>query len=184
MEIRFMMNLAGVKDCDTHIERELSRIDIEIVRGPRVEREVATTTITGKLGQFKLTRLCDYWSVKGPFPLEVATHLYDTNMIWRQDVRAGGHCSRPPPRTKATFRNIAGLQILDRRNENEAKRHADQNESLIVKSIGQTILRDYVFADDPQAAAHHATVDLFHIDSEVGLYMWAEMARAHLARVE
>lgn len=172
------MNLAGREDCDRHIERELTRHGIEVVRGPKADKEVAAT-ITGKLGPFKLRRAWTYWIVSGPFPLDVATKLYETDPVWRDEVRAAGHCGCPPPKEWATYRNEAGVEILDRKNEDESRRYAEMPEgSTTMREIGLKVLREHVFADDPSAVAHHATVDDFHIDSELGLRLWADAARA------
>jgi hypothetical protein len=88
-------NLAGDKDCDREIRRELARARIEIVEGDRTANEVPYS-VTGKIGPFTFGRAWYYWIVTGPVPLDVARELY-ADPVGRDDVRTGGHAGNYDP---------------------------------------------------------------------------------------
>jgi hypothetical protein len=173
-----MMNLAGNKDCDKYIAEELRRNGIEVIAGPRSGHEV-NASLTGRLGEFKFVRAWYYWVVSGPFPLEIAARMYESDPVWRAEVRASGHCAAPHPREQATHRTETNREILDRKNEAESRKYAGMPEgSTLMREIGIKILAEHDFADDPAAAAHHSTVDSFHVDSEPGLRLIADAIRS------
>lgn len=89
-----MINLAGCKESDEHIARELRRARIDAVSVPVYGEPKAT--LAGKLGPFTFTRAWRYWVVEGPMPLAVARELY-ADPIGVDDVRVAGHCGCPPP---------------------------------------------------------------------------------------
>ena len=70
-----MKNLAGVKECDVDIRRELTEAGIKINHVKKGKTEVPYTLI-GRLGQFDFRRAWYYWTVSGKVPIEVARELY------------------------------------------------------------------------------------------------------------
>lgn len=101
-----MKNLAGVKECDKDIRKELYLAGIEII--PIEGKGEVPYTIGGKIGNWKLTRAWTYWiaSVENRgdgLPLEDAMKLHyrpnptDDNEILGTVIRCGGHCGCPSP---------------------------------------------------------------------------------------
>lgn len=92
-----MYNLAGNKQCDKRIEKELHKADINIIRHAEPLSQEVPASLTGKLGdKFTFTRAWYYWVVNGPVPLNIAEEMYE-NPNGREDVRVMGHCLCPPP---------------------------------------------------------------------------------------
>src|SRR6478736_3866736 len=101
-----MKNLAGNKEADKDIERELLRCGVEPIRVLTVRGEVPATVIgvmvVPGLGTFRFERRWYYWSVDGPVPLAIAEELYA--MEHHRDIRSGGDCGCRPPATWACAR--------------------------------------------------------------------------------
>ncbi len=170
-----MKNLAGDEKCDTHIERELTRCGIEVVRGERSANEVAAS-ITGKLGAFTFRRAWYYWVVEGPMPLTAARKLYD-DPVGRTDIRVNGHCACPSPdeRPWATHYDTNGLELAF---DNGGK-EPEQFDAMIAKGFLKQADKDkYVFVPDPAAVAVTSFIESYHVDSELGLYILANAIRS------
>ena len=121
-----MKNLAGNKECDKMIIRELGEAGITVFHGINSRGEVPYSAI-GVLGEwydakkiekkvqafpplkkliqaddmkryFKYTfvRAWYYWVATGPIPLSVARLLYN-NPVGKKNIRVAGHCGCPPP---------------------------------------------------------------------------------------
>ena len=98
-----MLNIAGNKKCDLWILDELKIAGIEIVReDPHATGEVPAT-ISGKLGGFTFRRAWCYWIVDGPMPLDIASRLYESNEVWKKEVRVEGHGGAPHPKEWAIY---------------------------------------------------------------------------------
>jgi hypothetical protein len=87
-----MKNLAGDKDCDRAIRRELERARIGMAEGEREPGEVPAT-ITGTLLGWKFTRAWYYWVARiergpGLSPHEATKLYYDP--VGREDIRVAG----------------------------------------------------------------------------------------------
>lgn len=109
-----MKNLAGVKDCDKDIRKELTKAKVEIKEVHDNKSEVPYTLI-GVVGDWELRRLWYYWSARPikksgchGLPLDVALKLhnkkYPSEMFDDCDienygdvVRAGGHAGGISP---------------------------------------------------------------------------------------
>ncbi len=170
-----MINLAGNQNCDAVIREELMVCDIPLVYGARSGNEVPAS-ITGKLGEFTFYRAWYYWVASGPMPLSVATEMYETNPDWRKTVRAAGHAGCPHPKDWAKYYAEDGREILTRKDEADLIGFLD-SESEQLKEIGRNALEEYVFADDPAAVAHTSVITEFHIDSQLGLKLFADTVR-------
>jgi hypothetical protein len=170
-----MRNLAGHGECDRVIRVELERARIDIVEGARSTREVAAS-ITGKLGAFTFTRSWYYWVAEGPVPLEVARDLY-ADPVGRADVRVGGHIACPSPdEYGATYFDSDGFELASDPDGKEASTWAHMQERGFLQSPEERRIR---FVPDAAAVAARAVVDTYHIDSEVGLRLFADTIRAH-----
>jgi hypothetical protein len=172
-----MINLAGHADPDPIVERELVRCRIEAVRGERSKGEVGTS-ITGRLGAgFTFKRAWRYWVASGPVPLDVADELY-ADPVGREDVRVAGHCGCPAPRDHGvTWYGGDGVRLLETGEREELLRYLASG-SQGMKESAARMLDDCRFVDDP-AAVGRGFVELYHIDSEVGLRLFADTIRRH-----
>lgn len=107
-----------------------------------------------------------YWIVQGALPLEVALRLYD-DPVGRSDIRVTGHCACPPPEDPwITWRTPDGREVVP----------SDQEEGLATLAskglISDRYLDQFVFTDDRSEAI--GTIDLYHIDTEVGLRLFVD----------
>lgn len=169
-----MKNLAGVVTCDMEIRRELLRARIQVVSLPNDQRggEVPAS-IGGLLGPFRFVRAWYYWRVIGPMPLAIALMLY-ADPVGRDDIRVAGHCGCPPPedpwviwRNPTTGKRLATLQSLA-----EFKRLKTTWPEIYQKGMDE-----HEFVAAPQDVGK-GFVESYDIDSEVGLRLFADMARA------
>jgi hypothetical protein len=169
-----MKNLAGDPNCDKEIRRELARARIEIVEGARSTHEVAAS-VTGKLGHITFTRAWYYWVAEGKVPFSVATELWN-DPVGRTDVRVGGHCGCPSPAEYGTTYYDADGKVLyeDKTGEEERRTQHFVDKGIITPEDQAK----YRFVQDKRAAANVAFVSLYHIDSEVGLRLFADAIRA------
>jgi hypothetical protein len=172
-----MQNLAGNKDCDRVIERELSiaRINIKKVEPDPVHHEVPYT-LEGELGKFTFHRAWYYWVAKGPMPLKNALELY-ADPAGAHDVRVAGHCGCPPPEAPwITWRDNEGNELI------QMNQKAKIDEYLAKGFINPEQMKGQVFSEHPEKG--HGFVDSYHIDSEVGLRLFADMIRKIDATLE
>ncbi len=174
-----MINLAGNPDCDFQIQRELERAGIGVMQhGVRRKHEVAAT-LTGKIGEYKIftfTRAWTYWIAEGLVPMAVARELYD-DPVGKTDVRVNGSCACPPPiEAQTTLIASDGRTVID-----AAER--DEFDRLFPESTRTELAKQYIFSDDPSAAGAQEFIKVYHIDTEVGLRLFADTIKKHgLAR--
>lgn len=173
-----MQNLAGNKDCDVPVEKELMRAGIDLLRGMPRDNEVPAS-IRGQLGKFTFTRAWYYWVVKGDVPIEVARELYE-DPVGKTDVRVAGHCMCPAPDKWTVWKTPDGCRVLAAKEEEGFKASAlkylgDDSEDSLLKLYGEK----YVFSDDPESLGAKQCVGSYHIDSELGLYKFVEALKRH-----
>jgi hypothetical protein len=170
------MNLAGHVNPNFTIERELIRCRIDVVHGETSKGEVATS-LTGRLGPFTFRRAWYYWVASGPVPLDVADELY-ADPVGREDVRVAGHCGCPAPRDHGvTWYGGDGARLNETGKRDEFLRYLASSGQGMKESAAR-MLDDYRFVDNP-AAVGRGFVELYHIDSEVGLRLFADTIRRH-----
>lgn len=168
-----MENLAGNKNCDVQIERELIRSGIEIIRlDKKLEREVPAS-ITGRLGPFVFARAWYYWIAIGPMPLEIAKKLFQ-DPVGREDIRVAGHCGCPAPESPfITWRTPDGRMVAP------VKEEASFNGLIAKGHLGPKEKAKFIFSDNPTSVGASAFVTSYHIDTEVGLRLFADTIRKH-----
>jgi len=160
-----MKNLAGVADCDMDIRRELGRCYIDTVDIEKGNTEVPYSVI-GKLGDMTFKRGWYYWVVNCRVPLEIARALY-ADPVGKTDIRVAGHCGCPPPEEWVTHLDDQGHVLC-------ANSERPTDESL-VKSLES---QGYRFVDDPTSEGK-ACITSYHIDTEVGLRVFADIVRRY-----
>jgi len=169
-----MKNLAGNKDCDVNIERELTRCGIEIVRDQPREGEVPSS-LRGKLGSFTFFRAWYYWVVSGSVPLAVAKELY-ADPVGREDVRVNGHCGCPAPGVEgggyAVWRDpVTKKRLVTQEAWSELQQQVEEHPTL-----GE-YADEFQPSDDPTTG--EGFIEGYHIDSEVGLRLFADTLKKH-----
>jgi hypothetical protein len=173
-------NLAGKADCDAAILRELERSRISAAHGPRTYGEVSYS-VTGRLGDFTFRRAWYYWIVEGRVPLAVAETLY-ADPVGRTDVRVGGHCGCPSPREYGTTWVDPNTGKVATSLEEKARCNQWIASGSAMSATAKRVLDECVFTDTPEADGLVGFVDLYHIDTEVGLRLFADTVRHLQAR--
>ncbi len=171
-----MINLAGksTKNTDDQIRYELERARIDVIALDRSWHEVSAT-LGGRLCAWEFGRAWYYWIAQAPLgkgiPIELARELY-ADPVGRKDIRCGGHCGCPSP-------DDYGVQYFDATgNLLLPSRELKIFEDFIARgSLEASVLNGKAFTADPKRAHHYATVDCYHIDSEVGLRIFADALR-------
>lgn len=166
-----MINLAGKADADQYILTELTRCGVPVVPVTKTDSEVPYSFV-GKLGNFTFTRAWYYWVVSGKVPLAVAEELYTPE--FKGDVRSGGDCGCRHPSTWAT--PYKGEKVAVSATEAEKFAH-------LVKTFGpsfkERIEKEYYFHDNDDLSEFPRFVDTYHIDSELGLYIFVQALKRH-----
>ena len=156
-----MKNLAGDSDCDEHIRRELERTGIEVVVHSKPVPQEVPATLTGQQTKngvvvFTFVRAWYYWMVDGPVPIAVAEEIYATR-IGKDDIRAGGNAGRVAP-----------------------SEHVWPDTHMVVE---QGLAKDGMTVIDLVRVAKEHSIPLYvltyHIDTEVGLFLFVETLRQH-----
>lgn len=171
-----MINLAGKKDCDFYIKVELTRCGIPIEDSPRSSAiSEVPYSLQGKIktnnGDLVFTRAWRYWVVKGEVPLDVANKLYADSAS--DDIRVDGHCGNVPPEDPWIKRiDKEGRQlVLD---EDLSQRKAFKEFNLDPSK--------YHFInnkDNLDLYTHRAFIETYHIDSEMGLRVFADTIKSN-----
>lgn len=168
-------NLAGDENCDTYIKRELERARIDIHGKPRSSGEVPST-LYGKIGHIEFTRAWSYWIARGDVPLDIALKLYEYP-VGKTDIRVDGHCMSPPPKSPWVKWFLPdGRRVLSLKERDEYER-ADRSDSEFIRSITDGWKEKYMFSDVPALLGASGFVELYHIDTEVGLRIFADNVR-------
>ena len=168
-----MKNLAGREDCDKFIEEELTKCGIELIRLPARLRSEVPASIIGRLGKFQFHRAWYYWVVQGLMPLEVAQELY-ADPVGKTDVRIKGHCGCPPPEERwITWLGKNGKRLLLLKERAEAVKVFEKRKDLL-----ERFLSEFDFSENPSVEGE-AFIDSYHIDSELGLRIFADALKKH-----
>jgi hypothetical protein len=169
-----LKNLAGDQHCDREIRRELERARIEIVEGERTRSEVPYT-VTGYLNGWTFRRAWYYWVAEGQLPLEAAQKLY-ADPVGKSDVRVDGHCGCPPPEDPwVAYFDADGWRLCSDPDGKHAEQWASMQSKGFIPSLEEKRQR---FVPDAAAVAARTVVEAYHIDSEVGLRLFADTLRA------
>ena len=159
-----MQNLAGRQDSDVIITRELLRCGIT-PKPTELYGEVKST-VKGVLqfngAEVEFTRLWYYYSVSGRFPEDLANQLY-ADVVGKTDIRVAGHCGCPSPQEFGVW-FVGDRQVVSTKEREFFIRHPEMCPDYEQR---------YIFCDDPKEVNASLVVDSYHIDSELGLYIFA-----------
>lgn len=170
-----MRNLAGNPSCDQYIAKELTRARIQLVTHTHEEHSSHEVpwSITGKLGPFIFTRAWRYWIVEGLVPLAVAQELYG-DPVGVTDIRVAGHCGCPSPEEYDNLYTADGHRVIEASERPKLEAFMKEVESAL-----SPLPYPFVYSDDPRASTAQLFVDRYHIDSEIGLRIFADTLRKH-----
>jgi hypothetical protein len=156
-----MINLAGNKDCDHYIIKELQEANILAQIQPKSNGEVATI-VRGELNGFKFTRAWYYWVVTGYMPIKYAVQLYEDHKDLM--IRVNGDCTNPSPEGNTVCRNLNNLVAPI------VKRYLDIHDISYDEALQQ------IEAINKQGEQF---IYGYHIDTQEGLNVFAEMISKH-----
>lgn len=172
-----MQNLAGNPEADEYIKRELTRCGITIVDNMKENSEVPYTVI-GKLGKFEFRRAWYYWVVDGRVPIDIAMALW-YNPVGQTDIRVDGHCGCPSPKEFGTrWFDKDGQQILHLKEKAEFEKYAALDSESVMKKVGEEGLKKFLFHEQPELVGQ-GFVESYHIDSELGLYIFVQTLKKY-----
>lgn len=147
-------------DADKKVKEELQLAGIPVVRIGLINNEVKTYYI-GILNGFVFIRAWYYWVVKGNMPLEYAQYLYDNYKDL--DIRVAGDCGNPPPKQWA--KNIDYKKLTKPYIQKFLDKEITGKE---LEQIGEEI-----------AAQGEQVIDLYHIDTQLGLNKFVEIIKTN-----
>lgn len=171
-----MENLAGRSNATEVIQRELARCGIEPFIDPDYRHPEVHTNTLGRLktehGEYRFHRNWHYWVVNGPVPLEIAKRMY-AHPVGRNDIRVDGHCGWPPPEAPwVTWHLPDGREVIPFNQKAEFEKFMAQDD-FMGRSMREAYAK-YEFHDDPASIGATPTIDCYHIDSELGLYLFVQ----------
>jgi len=116
-----------------------------------------------------------YWVAEGLIPHSVARKLYE-HPIGSTDIRVNGNCTCPAPEGhQLTFRALDGSEVI---NDPDGKQEWEWDEYATKEGAIWEGFRTHkpVFSRDAFSIAE-AFIDMYHIDSELGLYVFVQTIR-------
>lgn len=151
------------KEYDERVKEELMLAGIPVIKLPsHMDTEVKTRYI-GLLNGFMFYRAWRYWVCTGHMPLDKAEELY--NQHKDLEIRAGGHCGNLPPEQMSV-------------NPAHTKRLEQHLNDVGIDEFLKT--RDNI-VDDMTEPRY---VDMYHIDTLLGLQKLAEHIKNNNIRTE
>ncbi len=175
-----MRNIAGkpIHDNDREITEELMRCGVDWYRDHVRQHSEVKTSVYGFLGKppdcIKLERAWRYWVVSCWVPLVVADELYNSP-VGRTDIRVTGYAGNQLPKDGAIWINKETNKQIVRSSEREqCARLVESHGADDIAKMAQAVI------DDPAAASgNNGFISSYHIDSELGLYIFARTVTAH-----
>jgi hypothetical protein len=167
-----MINLAGpnYERNNKAILEELERVGLSPSSYDVRPNQEVVTDFYAKWNGITFTRAWYYWVAHGPVSLDVAKALYATP-VGKKDIRVGGHCGCIPPE---------GCYVtwLDRATN---KKIIPTNNLKLSDCLGEDaeeFRKEYIFHDDPASLDAFGYIDNYHIDSELGLYLFVQAIKS------
>jgi hypothetical protein len=109
--------------------------------------------------KFEVSYSGRYFISDGYVPLDCAKEIYN-HPIGSKEIRAGGHCGCVPPEEEAKY-FLGYKQVL----------HIDQKK--VFEEVLPQHVDNYIFDNNP--ANYKGYVDVYHIDTELALYIFVQM---------
>lgn len=172
-----MQNLAGNKYATEIVSSELRRCGIEIVNlGADRLGEVPSTVmgkLTCELGEFTFKRAWYYYIVEGRVTLKIANKLYD-NPVGKNDIRVNGNCTCPSPEDQATYYDYMGKELVSKEDIEELNKFLLNTTIESTRQFCKKTLPKLKCIDEVPPDSRYGYIDLYHIDSELGLYIFVQ----------
>jgi len=172
-------NLAGQRNRDAEIKRELIRVGVEPLQlmQPAEHTEVPHTVIgeikTRHFGTFRFHRAWRYWIVEGLMPLAVAEKIY-ANPIMKEEARAGGDCGCRKPSTWS--KRMREGKVVPSPGELQTVKAALKDGSEIYQMVYDDP-KFYWTESEEEFLSYPQFVSTYHIDSELAMYLFVEILK-------
>ncbi len=169
-----MINLAGkpIGENDDQITLELARCGVPSTLVTDCLTSEVQTNRGGELCGLKFHRAWRYWVAEGQVPLEVALKLYE-NPVGKTDIRVTGHCGCPAPAAPwIRWRDPETGKCIISTDQRDTMQKIGENPEF--KDMVEKFFNDFIFNNDPKSIGGIPSVDLYHIDTELGLYIFAQ----------
>jgi hypothetical protein len=166
-----------MKDGDTSaldraIARSLERAGIEVARLRQPAGNPASR-LRGRLGPIEIARALSGWTASGPLPLPVARALYK-HPVARREMRVGARADHPPPEGPwVVWYTADGERVYPVYLQARFLSECERSPALVRMAPAA------IFHDEPARIGATAYIDLYHIDSQHGLRVFASVLRAH-----
>ena len=166
------MKDGATKALDRAIARSLERAGIEVARLSQAWGNPASQ-LRGRLGPIEFARALSGWTASGPLPLAVARALYK-HPVARSETRVGGRVDQPPPEGPwVVWYTADGERVYPVHLQARFREVSEQSPGLLRMSPSA------IFHDEPARIGATPYIDLYAIDSEDGLRVFASVLRAH-----
>ena len=165
--------IMSAMEFDSH-RRILNRCGITDIEEKEYTNIGRTRYITAKFKGFTLRYQNYYWVVSGEVPIDMAMKLFE-DPVGKTDIRSNGHCGCPSPMENG-IKWIAsdGREVIKTRNIEDFK----SMEYLQGVFAPEEVMSRYIFNDDPESIGATASVNMYHIDSELGLYIFIQAVKS------
>lgn len=130
--------------------------------------DVDRSSMVGRFKNFLFRFQNYYWIVEGSVPILVANQMFK-HPIGKTDIRVGGHCGCLDPMDYGIkWTSADGREVIKTSEEIDFKKF----EYLGGDWLPEIVQAKYIFHDSPESIGAIATVNHYHIDSELGLYIF------------
>jgi len=179
-----MKNLAGDRDADQFITEELYLASIEPI--PVLSDGEVTTTIAGRIGNWKLYRAWTYWvatteNITDGLPLKYALELHnipcptEPRHIMGTFIRSGGHAGAPSPDKYGANPDYDNPNF---NNQLKALGYKEEYWKVLDKSAINITVGEVAQLCKEGKLNVERYVTTYHIDTQVGLNEFAKYLRA------
>lgn len=124
----------------------------------------------GRLGSIAFKRAWTYWVTEGLVPMAVAEELY-ADPVGVTDIRVAGHAAAPAPEEWAEWIMPDGHQVWPASEEAASLDFRNRHPEWKIP--------EDLFSDNPAELGATRGITTYHIDTEVGLRVFADTLRAH-----
>ncbi len=154
--------------------RDLIRDTTRLFDRCGIPNKVVNQGVLGRLGVFDFTFRNYYTVVDGKLPLEIANELYNDN--FKGDIRSGGDCGCREPSTWACAYNGEIIVVTPKETANVKEGIAKGSDMM--KSFAANP-KYQLCESETEYATYPRYVDTYHIDTELGLYIFVQTLRKH-----
>ena len=177
--MKHLPNLAGNKQADSTVVRELLTAGIDIVPDNEDHGEVPTT-FHGRIEHWVFSRAWRYWVARpivarDGLPIERAQRLW---IDFGKEVRAGGDCACREPETWASRYTKDKVVVVDPEGEQQRQFERINNSDLSMKID----MNMFVFVKNSTDIKHTCVVSCYHIDTLDGLTAFAKVLKDETSR--